>query len=654
MSDKQQSFLSSFEEDYLFRTLGNIVQDSSVAITELVANAWDAGASKVEITIPDEKQGKLIVEDDGSGMTPKQFKERWMKLGYNRSKRQGNDAEFPPGRESWKRSAYGRNGVGRHGMICFADEYKVETRRDGTRSTFDVQTISGPAPFKIASEATDREDGHGTRLSAIVSRSHPDPERLIDILSNRFLHDPQFRVLVNKKEVDLAEHSGLIEQKTLAVSGKRTVEVVAIDTNKARRKWEGKGIAFWVNGRLVGEASWQLGDTILLDRRTTLGKRLTIVVRCDKFHEDVLRDWTGFKNNEAVERLQEVVADYAQSLLSRLLVDRINANARSAVAANKEELSKLRPHARIEVTEFAKQVSKTLPTASSDVLAAAVKAVVNLEKSRSGQALLEKLSIASQEDVEQLNKILDTWTIQDAAIVLDEIDRRICVIEALEKVMDDPHTDELHTIHPLITQARWLFGPEFESPLFSSNVTIRTAAKEVFKKNIDRKMIDNDRKRPDLIFLKDATVSLVATEEFDESSSVTRLSSLLLLELKRGDSTIGREEMSQAEEYVEDLLSCGLLDGPPFIRAFVVGKRPATNIHTRTIGRDPEQAVIEPTTFGQLTRTARVRLFHLQERINDRVDWQDELEFMEQALDEQKQLDLDIADDNEQPSRAAS
>jgi hypothetical protein len=39
---------SFFEEDYLVRTLGRIAHDNEVALTELVANAWGAGASLVD------------------------------------------------------------------------------------------------------------------------------------------------------------------------------------------------------------------------------------------------------------------------------------------------------------------------------------------------------------------------------------------------------------------------------------------------------------------------------------------------------------------------------------------------------------------------------------------------------------------------------
>ena len=126
---------SLFEENFLLRTLGSIADNPDMALTELVANAWDAGASFVKITVPDDYDGELIVQDDGCGMTPDQFRNRWMTLGYDRPKRQGHIAEFPQSRKQWRRRAYGRDGVGRHSLLCFDDKYQVQTRRDGIFST---------------------------------------------------------------------------------------------------------------------------------------------------------------------------------------------------------------------------------------------------------------------------------------------------------------------------------------------------------------------------------------------------------------------------------------------------------------------------------------------------------------------------------------
>jgi hypothetical protein len=68
-----------FEENYLVRSIGALATRPDIALTELVANAWDAGASKVDITIPKKENELLIVEDNGSGMTNEQFHARWMR-----------------------------------------------------------------------------------------------------------------------------------------------------------------------------------------------------------------------------------------------------------------------------------------------------------------------------------------------------------------------------------------------------------------------------------------------------------------------------------------------------------------------------------------------------------------------------------------------
>lgn len=54
-----------FEENYIFRNNKSITSNNDIALTEFVANAWDAGAHNVSITIPYEEHEEIIVEDDG-------------------------------------------------------------------------------------------------------------------------------------------------------------------------------------------------------------------------------------------------------------------------------------------------------------------------------------------------------------------------------------------------------------------------------------------------------------------------------------------------------------------------------------------------------------------------------------------------------------
>jgi hypothetical protein len=207
----------------------------------------------------------------------------------------------------------------------------------------------------------------------------------------------------------------------------------------------------------------------------------------------------------------------------------------------------------------------------------------------------------------------------------------------IDKLAADPNTDELNTLHPLITQCRWVFGPEYESAEYSSNVTLRTAALKLFKKLPDQSTFKNSKKRPDIIVLPNSTISLVGTEKMEEEAGIVKLENVLIIELKKGDSSIGREEMNQADGYVQDILSSDLLDSNPQVRAFVVGHRldPKTD-PVKNIG-DPTKAKIKAVTFGQITRTAEQRLFKLKKHLSDRYDNISDSSILDEVLNNPEQ-----------------
>jgi HSP90 family molecular chaperone len=171
---------SLFEENYLVRTLGALAHSPDIALTELVANAWDAGASRVEIIIPKDYGEILIVEDNGVGLTTDEFHSRWMRLGYDRVKHQGKKVLFPEGQEG-SRIAYGRKGIGRHGLLCFNDSYEVITCNGGVESRFLISTQSEKQPFILLDEKTKKANGHGTRLEVTVDRNLPDSKGILEI-----------------------------------------------------------------------------------------------------------------------------------------------------------------------------------------------------------------------------------------------------------------------------------------------------------------------------------------------------------------------------------------------------------------------------------------------------------------------------------------
>ncbi len=621
---KDQGFGSLFEEDYLVRTLGRIAHDPEVALTELVANAWDAGASLVDLTVPAVKDSTLVVQDDGHGMSAAQFRGRWMTLGYDRVRHQGQNVEFPAERKDWRRRAYGRNGVGRHGMLCFAPSYSVQTWREGKGAAFDIGTRSRENPFEIEKETSFLREGHGTRLSVVVEHHLPDPGRIREILSARFLHDPQFVVRGNGQSVSLANQSGLIERSVLEIPGLPPAEAFVVDSTSAAKSTLYQGVAFWVNGRLVGTPGWVVGAEAVVDGRARFAKRYSIVVKAhDAWIGEVEPDWARFKAGDASEALFAAVRRYAQEMFSKLSATFVEESSEEVLVRNREQFRELSPLGRIEVAGFTQELVKANPAIHPDTLSAAVQAVINLEKSRSGAALLEKLTKLDEADIEGLDRLLGQWTVRDALSVLDEIDHRLAVVSAIEKLCGDPATDELHTLHPLVTQARWIFGPEFDSSEYASNVTLRTAAEKVLGRKVQGSAFLNPRQRPDIMVLADSTMSIVGTETFDGSGSdLTAIRNVLVIELKKGNSAIGRDEMNQASGYVQDFLGSGALDGTPMFRAFVVGHTvdPKAARDFDIKADNVIRGSVHATTYGQLTRTANQRLFRLRDKIPTRYE----------------------------------
>lgn len=607
----------TFEADYFPRTYGRITRNDDVALTELVANAWDAGASKVAITIPTQPGDELTVEDDGCGLTEAEFEQRWMSLAYSRKAHQGEAVEFPPGREG-RRRAFGRNGVGRHALFCFGNAYDVVTTKGGKRYSVTIECIkeTSDQPFKTGNAKTEKvaTNLHGTRLSVRVQRNSPDAVAIRDILGCRFVADPTFQIIVNDVAVEAQSATGFTEQKVVKLD-KVTLRLKTYDSGSTGRTMRQSGVAFWVGKRLVGRPSWTVDDQTILDGRNRFARRLVIVAETDDLYDEVEEDWSRFRDGETVKAVYKAVIEYANDIVRKYLSEQVQETTANVVRDNRDQIRTLDPVQRVELSEFVEQVKQVSPALPQEVLDTAVRAFVNLIETRSGRSLIKRLSVLSHDDIEGLDSILNEWSIQDCMAVLDEIGRRIRVVEMIEKLMADPTTNELHTLHPLVTEARWLFGPEFESSEFASNISIKNAVSQVFQKKFPGSAFENPRKRADLLVLPDRTISTTGTDTI-EPSGISRIQRLLLIELKKGQSAIGREEIDQAGGYIEDIHGTGLVDGTPPITAFVVGY----TIKEKTISRREysTSGTVHAATFGGLVRTANARLFKLRDQVQAR------------------------------------
>ena len=114
----------------LLRMLGDeLIRDPNIAIFELVKNAYDADSSSAKVTmsnIADRKKGRIVVEDDGTGMDWATVTGVWLEPGTDhrvqqRSKRNGRSPKF-------RRLPLGEKGVGRFAAGKLGDVVRLVTR----------------------------------------------------------------------------------------------------------------------------------------------------------------------------------------------------------------------------------------------------------------------------------------------------------------------------------------------------------------------------------------------------------------------------------------------------------------------------------------------------------------------------------------------
>ena len=99
----------------------------AAALSELIANAYDADAEEVIITI-DNKSKQIIVKDDGVGMSFDDINNHFLKIGRNRRNDKNDSIITPKGRH-----VTGKKGLGKLALFGLAQEIEIETTEKESR-----------------------------------------------------------------------------------------------------------------------------------------------------------------------------------------------------------------------------------------------------------------------------------------------------------------------------------------------------------------------------------------------------------------------------------------------------------------------------------------------------------------------------------------
>ncbi|WP_116090044.1 ATP-binding protein [Sphingomonas crusticola] len=106
----------------------NLYSNIPAVLSEIVANAWDADATKVSISI-DKANGTITIEDNGTGMDRDGVIDRFLTVGFKRREQLGE--KTPLGR-----LPMGRKGIGKLSIFSVAQVAEVFTTLHGEKTAF--------------------------------------------------------------------------------------------------------------------------------------------------------------------------------------------------------------------------------------------------------------------------------------------------------------------------------------------------------------------------------------------------------------------------------------------------------------------------------------------------------------------------------------
>lgn len=190
-----------------------LYSSTPAALTELVANAWDADATNVVVSV-DPTGSTITIEDDGHGMTPEDIQNKFLNVGYSRRSLSQNKFFS----DSGERRVMGRKGIGKLAMFALANKLDISSKTiesEAVGCSVDVPLFRDklqkhedyllpeftPAPFA---------SGHGTRIVLTnVLKGLKTTESYLRIkLARRFSiigDSTNFTITLNESEITKAD-----------------------------------------------------------------------------------------------------------------------------------------------------------------------------------------------------------------------------------------------------------------------------------------------------------------------------------------------------------------------------------------------------------------------------------------------------------------
>lgn len=525
------------------------------AIAELIANTWDAMATNVRITIPISQQLKpsdeIVISDDGRGMNYDECNEKYLLVGRDTRKIEGDMTSRY--RRISPRKLLARKGIGKLAGFGIANIVEVRTIKDKQITHFQMdfdKMIEGEdyvreyEPTILTDNGKTTTERPGTKIilkNLKISRPISEAQFKLS-LARRFaiLSDPQFSVFVNGSQVRKSELS--FQFRYPRQKGSWNAEKIQ---NAGTTKWwigftekpipdeEARGIVVFARGKLV-QAPWffdlsggvfgqhgmqyMTGEVQADFLDSTEGKDLIATDRAGVLWDDdiaasSLKIW-------GQNKIKELLKEWA---IQRVKKKRERPEVKKYLAYGEKlpEREKKIFYNYVHKLTSIPQIDK-----DEEILDELVKFGYNALTNRHFLDVIKQINAASPTDVQKMIDILSEWDIIEAITTAQKVRGRVEIIRKFRKLIEIG-VREKPDMQEYIKEHSWLIDPGWEMLVHE-----RSIDRWLFEKfGIPKTGKHSGKTRPDYFCLGDTrTVQIV--------------------DLKRPHETIGLAELDQIEKYV--------------------------------------------------------------------------------------------------------
>lgn len=467
-------------EELVLTFAGNVVKHLGVqmyagrpvpAIAELISNAWDADATRVDVRLPLDgawspanSNDIITVEDNGCGMTWDMVRDAYLDVG--RDRREADKTDRSPG----GRLLQGRKGVGKLAGFGIANVLEVQTVHKNIERTVNERVLvwfrldlddlrkvkREPAPVGLVYAGPVSKAPKGGRttkgttvlLHQLHERRALNPDRFHHSMAQRFLLiGPRFHVRINgddlrDEDIQLQWRWPKKGWQSDQVQGCGPVNYWIGFTPQPRKQNEGElsGVLVYTRDKVSQEATFfdiSGGVTGQHGLRYIVGKVKVEWLDSNYHSPDLIATHRGSIAWESPQGI--AFQQWGQQLVRRYLAEW----AKLRVELRERQIQEVAPEVRARIERLAPSYRDVAlqfvhrfksiemePAEFEEILSWFLDALENATL----RSILQRLRDADVTDLEQLDELLSRMEVRTAVTLLQIIDANLAAIDALERM----------------------------------------------------------------------------------------------------------------------------------------------------------------------------------------------------------------------------